>query len=170
MDSTVPQSTQTYSVKYINMDDSNCNNMYQIVTTDQNKYKYAGNYIIKVLADGALIAKYNQYCSNLGFDKSGFLLQQSFYSKDIQAGETITFTISGTDIYGNKVQESLYEDIEIYFETEGIKTEIESTKNEDNPGELNYFVSVKKAGTHQLHITYKEKKLQMLMEEKIYLL
>ena len=51
MDST-EQFTKKYSVKNIVNKELECNTEYQIITTDYDKYKYAGNYIIKVYGNG----------------------------------------------------------------------------------------------------------------------
>ena len=53
---------KTYNVKKIDHPEKECNNEYQIITTEADIYKYAGNYIIRVTGNDTLIAKYDQVC------------------------------------------------------------------------------------------------------------
>ena len=154
------QGTKTYKVKKTNKSTSgSCDNEYQIITTDEDKYKYAGNYIIKVYGGGNPIAQYNQVCSPLGYSINGFLLEYDFDPDAISALDTVSFTLTGTDEYGNKVIDPLYDDIEIYFESNGTKTPFKSTKAEKNSGSLDFTVAIHIVGPHQLHILYKNEEV-----------
>ena len=157
MDST-KQSTKKYSVKNIVKKELECNNEYQIITTDDDKYKYAGNYIIKVHAKGLQnpIASYNQVCLPLGYSLNGFSLDYTFDPNKISILDKVSFTVTGTDMYGNKVTDSLIKDLEIYFTKDGQKTKFDSKKSELTSGTLDFNdVAIHLVGPHQLHMTYK---------------
>ncbi len=160
MDST-KQSTKKYSVKNIVKKELECNNEYQIITTDDDKYKYAGNYIIKVYGESKdPIASYNQVCLPLGYSLNGFSLDYTFDPNKISILDKVSFTVTGTDMYGNKVTDSLINDLEIYFTKDGIKTPFQRTKKEVISGTLNFEdVAIHVVGPHQLHMTYKEQEV-----------
>jgi len=125
-----------------------------------DKYKYAGNYIIKVYGNGNLIARYNQVCSPLGYSLNGFLLDYTFDPNKISILDKVSFTITGTDMYGNKVTDPLIDDLEIYFTKDESKTIFESQKTEVIQGTLDYYdVAIHVVGHHQLHMTYKGKEV-----------
>ena len=154
------QTTKNYYVEKTDASSSsNCNNEYIIITTDNDKYKYAGNYLIKVYGNSKIIAQYNQVCTAGEYSLIGFKLQYSFNPDKISILDSVSFTITGTDEYGNKVEDPLYEHITIYFEQEGNNTEFESKKVEKVTGVLEYEVSIHKVGPHQLHILYKEEEV-----------
>ena len=151
---------KNYKVKKTEKNDSECNNEYQIITTDEDKYKYAGNYIIKVYGNGNLIARYNQVCSPLGYSLNGFLLDYTFDPNKISILDKVSFTVTGTDMYGNKVTDPLIDDLEIYFTKDESKTIFESQKTEVIQGTLDYYdVAIHVVGHHQLHMTYKGKEV-----------
>ena len=154
------QTIKTYYVKKTNASpSSSCDNEYTIITTVEDKYKYAGNYLIKVYGNNKIIAQYNQVCSAGDYALIGFKLQYSFDPNKISILDSVSFTITGTDEYGNKVEDPLYDDIEIYFEQDGNKTSFESKKVEKVAGTLEYEVAIRKVGPHQLHILYKKDEL-----------
>ena len=70
---------------------------------------------MRVNADQTLIGRYDRVCYPLGYSLDGFLLEYSFDPNSISILDTVSFTISGTDQYGNKVDEPLYDDITIAF-------------------------------------------------------
>ena len=154
--------TKIYSVKkYDRLADSECNNEYKIITTDDDKYIYTGNYIIKVNVKGNenSIAQYNQICYTSGYSTKGFLLDYDFDPDKISILDTVSFTISGSDEYGNSVEESLYNDISIYFTKDGKNTTFNSRKSELIIGQLKFDVSIPEIGSHQLHILYKNEEI-----------
>ena len=154
------QATKNYNVRKTDASSSsNCNNEYEIITTEEDKYKYAGNYLIKVYGNNRIIAQYNQVCTAGEYSLIGFKLQYSFNPDQISILDSVSFTITGSDKYGNKVEDPLYDDITIYFEQEGNNTEFESKKVEKVAGVLEYEVAIRKVGPHQLHILYKEQEV-----------
>ena len=154
------QTTKNYYVeKTAASSSSNCNNEYEIITTENDEYKYAGNYVIKVYGNNKIISQYNQVCTAGEYSNLGFKLQYSFNPDQISILDSVSFTITGTDQYGNKVEDPLYEHITIYFEQEGDNTEFESKKVEKVSGVLEYEVAIRKVGPHQLHILYKEEEV-----------
>ena len=157
MDS-VYKKNKEYTVKKTNSkSESECNNEYQIVTNEnEDKYKYAGNYVIKVYGGNNNIAQYNQVCSPGGYHLSGFLLEYDFDPNKISILDTVSFTVSGTDEYGNKVDEPLINDIEISFTKEDTNTEFEFEKTEIIKGSLKFDVSIHVIGSHQLHMFYQK--------------
>ena len=52
----------TYQLERTDKTNSECNNEYHIVVKEENRYKYAGDYIISVYAKNDLIAQFNQIC------------------------------------------------------------------------------------------------------------
>ena len=151
------QETKTYKVrKSQNKENIQCNNEYQIITDpEKDVYKFAGDYVIRVNADHTLIGRYDQVCYPLGYSLDGFLLEYSFDPNSISILDTVSFTISGTDQYGNKVDEPLYDDITIAFSKDEKNTDFESKKSEIIVGKLQYDVAIREIGPHQLHIYYK---------------
>ena len=149
--------TKTYSVRKNGKNELfECNNEYEIISTINDKYIYAGNYIIKVNANEKLIAQYNQVCLPLGY--SLFYLHYDFDPDHISVTETAKFSITGTDMYGNQLTDALYDDLEIELSLGGEtvnSTEYEKEKYEIKLGELNYELDVHKANSYQLHIIYK---------------
>ena len=157
----------TYDVeKTPKKDNSECNNEYQIIINEkEHEYKYAGNYLIKVYAKNTLIAQYNQVCYPLGYNN--FNLKYSFNPDAISILDTPSFTISGTDKYGNEVNEALYDNIIISFTQNGEETEFETTKKlETTIGALNYEVSIHIVGEHQLHIYYNDTEIETVNNGK----
>ena len=154
------QFIKNYKVKKTEKNESECNNEYQIITTNEDKYKYAGNYKIQVVGGGYAINQFNQVCSPLGYDLNGFLLDYTFDPNEISILNKVSFTVTGTDMYGNKVTDSLINDLEIYFTKDGIKTPFQRTKKEVISGTLNFEdVAIHVVGPHQLHMTYKEQEV-----------
>ena len=147
--------TKTYSVERIrHINDSECDNEYKIITKEEDIYKYAGNYIIRVYGGGKLIAQYNQVCIPLGY--SLFLLEYDFNPDRISVLDSAPFVISGTDKYGNILTDPLYDDITISLSINGENfTKYETDKYEIKSGELNYDLEVHVAGSYQLHMYYK---------------
>ena len=159
------QTSRTFQVKKTkDKENTDCNNEYQI-DTDNHKdpiYRYAGNYIIKVkYSKQYLIAQYNQICYPLGYSINGFNLQYDFNPDKISILDTPSFTITGTDIYGNKVDDPLINDIDITFTYDNKEIEFEITKKtEMQKGALYYEVSIHLVGSHQLHIFYKGEEVE----------
>ena len=145
---------------------SECNNEYQI-DNDPKKdpvYKYAGKYQIKVkYSKNYLIAQYNQVCLPLGYNITGFNLQYDFNPDSISILDNPSFTITGTDMYGNKVTDPLYGDIKIAFTYNNNETKFETIKNiEIQKGTLYYEISIHVVGSHQLHIFYKGEEVEKI--------
>ena len=136
MDS-VYKKNKEYTVRKTNSkSESECNNEYQIVTNEnEDKYKYAGNYVIKVYGGNNNIAQYNQVCSPGGYHLSGFLLEYDFDPNKISI---------------------LINDIEISFTKDDTNTEFEFEKTEIIKGSLKFDVSIHVIGSHQLHMFYKK--------------
>ena len=111
------QYVRTFNVKKTKITEEGsqeCNNEYQIVNNPKRDpiYRYAGNYLIKVKYDKTnLIGQYNQVCYPLGYDIKGFNLIYSFNPDTISILDSPSFTITGTDKYGNQVNDPLYNDI-----------------------------------------------------------
>ena len=159
------QFTKTYKVKKTgDKKDLECNNEYQIITTEKDIYKFAGDYIIKVNGEGikrTLIAQYNQLCLPLGY--SLFFLEYDFDPNHISVIDTFSFKVTGTDLYGNKVSQSLYNNITIELRKKGVIyniSENEIDKYEINSGELNYELNIHKIGEYQLHMYYNEEEIK----------
>ncbi|MBO6243899.1 MAG: hypothetical protein J6O41_04970 [Clostridia bacterium] len=163
------QYTRTFGVKKTKFPEegsTQCNNEYQI-DNDPKKdpvYKYAGNYLIKVkYSKNKLIAQYNQVCYPQGYSITGFNLQYDFNPDSISILDNPSFTITGTDMYGNKVTDPLYGDIKIAFTYNNTETEFETIKNiEIQEGTLYYEISIHVIGSHQLHIFYKGEEVQKI--------
>ena len=151
-----------YKVKHVEENDLECNNEYQIITTDDDKYKYTGNYLIEVYGGGNKIATYDQVCTAGDYSLNGFLLDYStFDPNNINILDKVKFTITGTDDYGNVVNDSLIDDIVVYFTQDDDNTEYDSKKRELTQGVLDYYdVSIHKIGPHQMHMTYKGKEVE----------
>ena len=148
--------TKTYKVRKTNRNkDAECDNEYQIITTEDDKYTIAGNYVIEVLGKNSTIAKYDQVCIPLGYSLDGFLLDYDFDPNTISILDTPSFTVTGHDKYGNKVGEPLFQDLEIYFTQGDTNTVFESSKAEKEVGTVQFDVSIHKVGPHQLHLVYK---------------
>ena len=161
------QYTRTFGVKKTKIaeqESSECYNEYQIYNDPKKDpvYKYAGKYLIKVkYSRNNLIAQYNQVCYPLGYSITGFNLQYDFNPDKISILDTPSFTITGTDIYGNKVTDPLYGDITIKFTYNNNETEFETIKNlEIQKGTLYYEISIHLVGSHQLHIFYKGEEVE----------
>ena len=156
MDS-VHKDTKEYDViKTNNKNGSECTNEYKIVTDDnKDKYKYSGDYTIKVMGGSNIIAQYKQVCYPLGYSLKGFLLEYDFDPHRISILDTVSFTVSGTDEYGNKVEEPLLNDIEISFTKGNQNTAFESQKTEIVVGKLQFDVAIRVIGSHQLHMFYR---------------
>ena len=159
------QYTRIFKVKKTKITEegsSECNNEYKIdneTGTDPDPvYKYAGNYLIKVKYDKTyLIGQFNQVCYPLSYDIKGFNLIYSFNPDTISILDIPSFTITGTDKYGNKVSDPLYSDIDIKFTYNNKEAEFNIIqKSETQKGSLNYQISINKVGSYQLHIYYKE--------------
>ena len=149
--------TKQYSVRKNGKNELyECDNEYEIITTAQDKYIYAGNYIIKVYANSKQIAQYNQVCLPLGY--SLFYLQYTFDPDHIPVTDTAKFTITGTDMYGNELNDALSNDLEIELSLDGKivdSSEYEKDKYEGKFGKLDFELDVHKAGSYQLHMYYK---------------
>ena len=156
MDS-VNKHTKEYDViKTNNKNGSECTNEYQIVTDEnEDKYKYAGNYIIKVMGRDNLIKQFNQVCSPLGYSLLGFYLEYDFDPNRISILDTVSFNVWGTDEYHNKIEEPLINDMEISFTKDNQNTVFESKKTEIEVGKLQFDVAIRVIGSHQLHMFYK---------------
>jgi len=148
---------KTYNVKKIDHPEKECNNEYQIIATEEDKYTIAGNYIIRVTGNDSLIAKYDQVCLPLGYEE--FLLYYEFDPDHISILENVQFSVSGEDRYGNKIDEPLYDDMTINFTQNDTYTPFESTKMEKKVGNLTFDVGIRKVGPHQLHLYYKGKEV-----------
>ena len=153
------QSTVTYDVNKTGGGmEEECNNEYEIIIDEEkHKYKYAGNYVIKVYSNDELIAHYDQVC--IAKDYVLFFLDCEFDPNYIPVYETARFTITGTDEYFNKIENApLIDDITIDLSINGVmvnKDQYEKEKYEVIPGELHYSLDVHKAGKYQLHMYYK---------------
>ena len=135
---------------------SDCNNEYEIITTDDDKYKYAGNYLIKVIyAETYLLTQCEQICYPSGYSLKGFYLTYTFDPDSISVLDYPSFTITGSDEYGNTVTEPLYDSISISFTNNDNNITFETKqKLETQQGTLNYQISIKVVGTYQLNIFY----------------
>jgi hypothetical protein len=71
------QFTKTYYVSKTNNPELQCKNEYNIITTENDIYKYAGDNLIKVRAKRIILDQYNQVCLPLGY--SLFYLEYEFY-------------------------------------------------------------------------------------------
>ena len=152
------QITKTYYVSKTNNPELQCKNEYNIITTEDDIYKYAGDYLIKVKANGKLISQNNQICLPLGY--SLFYLEYEFDPQHISVKDTIKFKITGTDLYGNKISDPLYDDITIGLTYDGkVFEEYEADKFEITSGELNYALDIHKAGAYQLHLYYRKEEV-----------
>ena len=161
------QYIRTFNVKKTKITEEGsqeCNNEYQIDNDPERDpiYKYAGNYLIKVKYDKTnLIGQFNQICYPLGYDIKGFNLIYSFNPDTISILDSPSFTITGTDKYGNQVNDPLYNDIDIKFTYNNNEIEFETIKKtETQKGTLNYQISIKKVGSYQLHILYKGEEVE----------
>ena len=164
---TSKQRTNTSYVYKTNRDDgNNCKNEYQINATDI--YTYAGNYLIRVLyGENHLIAQYDQVCYPLGYSLDGFYLQYSFNPDSISILDSPSFTITGSDQYGNTVTEPLFDKISINFTLNNEWSKFETNnKLETTQGTLNYQVSINKVGSHQLHMYYEGKEILTINKGK----
>ena len=148
--------TRKYDVKrvrHIN-ETGKCDNEYTIITTDDDIYKYAGNYDIKVYGGDKEIGHYNQVCLPLGY--SSFYLDYDFDPDHISVLDSAPMLVTGADKYGNRLTDPLIDDITISLSKDGENfTEMEYDKLEVKGGELNLDLKVRKAGTYQLHMYYK---------------
>ena len=139
-----------------------CDNEYEIIIIEEkHKYKYAGDYKIKVYGNDQLIADYDQVC--LPNDYALFFLDYTFDPDHIPVSETAKFTVTGTDEYLNKLTTPLLDSIIVDFSIDGIKVpeeEYSLEKYEIIPGELNFNLDVHKAGKYQLHMYYKGDEVQ----------
>ena len=150
--------TKKYEVYRTELNPNNeCNNEYKIKTSEKDIYKISGNYIIKVYGENNLIAQYSQICYPLGY--SIFYLDYDFDPNKISILDTISFTVSGTDCYDNKLDDPLIDDIDIYFTKDGENTSFISRKVEKINGQLQFEVSIHFIGSHQLHMTYQKKEI-----------
>ena len=156
MDS-VNKNTKEYEViKTNNKNGSECTNEYKIVTDEnKDKYKYSGEYHITVKGEADTITENDQKCSPLGYSLNGFLLEYDFDPNKISILDTVSFTVSGTDEYGNKIEKPLINDIEISFTKDNKNTEFEQEKIETETGKLQFDVAIRVIGSHQLHMFYK---------------
>jgi hypothetical protein len=155
------QIRKTSTLKYTSSD---CDNEYEIITKDEDKYIYAGNYIIKVMyGKDNLIAQYNQVCYPLGYSLDGFYLTYTFNPDSISILDSPSFTLTGSDEYGNTVTDPLYNDISISFTNNNENIDFETKqKLESQQGTLNYQVSIQIVGSHQLHIFYKNQEVNVV--------
>ena len=155
------QIRKTATLKYTSSD---CDNEYEIITKDEDKYIYAGNYIIKVMyGKDNLIAQYNQVCYPLGYSLDGFYLTYTFNPDSISILDSPSFTLTGSDEYGNTVTDPLYNDISISFTNNNENIDFETKqKLESQQGTLNYQVSIQIVGSHQLHIFYKNQEVNVV--------
>lgn len=156
-----------YKIKKIEQENE-CNYEYQIIVNKTDKYIIAGNYLIEVFGKGNLITKYNQTCIHLGYSINGFLLNYDFKPDNISILDKIEFNISGEDMYGNKFDKPLYDDITIKFTKDVNNIPFESEKHELKKDNLQFDIVIHISGTHQLHIYYKGKKFKMLIMLKKY--
>ena len=116
----VNQLTIKYSIEKMSGDtEVECNNEYKIIIEEKHKYKYAGNYIIKVYGGSVLISQYNQLC--IPNDYNLFFLDYEFDPNHISVLETNLFIITATDEYLNKKDEPLIDSISIDLSREGVK-------------------------------------------------
>ena len=159
------QFTKTYKVnKTKNKEGLECNNEYKIITNKNDVYKFSGEYIIKVNEERikeTLIAQYNQLCLPLGY--SLFFLEYDFDPDHISVLDTFSFKITGTDLYGNKVSDPLFNNVTIELKENRVTYNISENqidKYEINSGELNYELNIHKVGDYQLHIYYNEEEIK----------
>ena len=148
---------QIRKTKITEPDSSECNNEYEIITTDEDEYKYVGNYKIKVMyGRDTLLVQYDQVCYPLSYDINGFFLTYNFEPGSISVLDNPSFTITGSDKYGNKVFEPLYDDINISFTSNGENIDFERKQTlEAQQGTLYYQVGIRKVGNYQLNLIYK---------------
>ena len=151
--------TKKYEVNRTELNPKNeCNNEYRIKTSEKDIYKVSGTYLIKVYGENNLLAQYTQICYPLGY--SIFYLDYDFDPNKISILDTISFTVWGTDKYDNKLDEPLLDDIDIYFTENEENTPFISKKVEKVSGQLQFEVSIHVVGSHQLHMTYQNTKIE----------
>ena len=160
LDST-QQFVKTYQIRKTTSENVDCNNKYEIITKDNDKYQYAGKYLIKVTyANNYLLEQYNQVCYPLGYSLKGFYLTYTFNPNSISILDYPSFTITGSDEYGNRVTEPLSDKITISFTNNNTDIDFETKQAlETQQGILNYQVGIKKVGTYQLNIFYNKQKV-----------
>ena len=154
------QYTTIYQVEKNDANTSECKNAYVIITEEKHRYKYAGNYIIKVYAKNNLIAQYNQICYPLNYSLDGFYLK--YDSNEISTIDTLSFTITGTDKYGNILNSPLNGNISIEFTQNNQNLDFEEDKQETTPGSLIYTVGIHKVGSYQLNMYYNDEKIETI--------
>ena len=152
----------TYQVEKIDKNSSECSNEYHIALKEEHRYKYAGNYNIKVYAKDNLIAQYNQICYPLTYSLESFYLKYNFNPNKISVLDTLSFTITGIDKYGNIINEPLYNNIKITFTQDAQNLNFKEEKQETIPGTLNYKINIQKTGSYQLNIYYKNDKIKTI--------
>jgi len=167
------QYSRTFGVKKTKITEGEsmeCNNEYQIDNESQKDatYRYAGNYLIKVkYLRNNLIAQFNQVCYPLSYSITGFYLQYDFNPDAISILDTPSFTITGSDAYGNKVTDPLLEDITISFTNNNEEIEYETLRKlEMQKGTVYNEISIHLVGSHQLHIFYKGQEVEKINDFK----
>ena len=153
--------TKTYEVERVRHIDEpdTCDNEYKIITTEDDAYKYAGNYKIKVYGGDDLIGDFDQVC--LPLDYSSFYLDYDFDPDHIPVLESAPMLVTGRDKYGNVLTDPLIDDITIGLSKDGKNfTDFEYDKLEIKGGQLNLDLKVREAGTYQLHMYYKGEEVE----------
>ena len=161
------QYKRIFKVKKTKKDDENnteCNNEYQIDNSSVKDpiYKYAGNYMIKVrYLRKNLLAQFSQVCYPLDYSIAGFNLKYNFNPASISILDSPSFTLTGTDIYGNKVSDPLLDDINITFTYNNKEIDFDTIKGiEIQEGTVYYEVAIHLVGSYQLHIFYKGQEIE----------
>ena len=139
-----------------------CKNEYKIITTNEDKYINSGVFLLQVFNGDYLIAKYNHVC--LPLDYSKFYLDYDFNPAQILIQDTPKFIITGTDEYGNNVEEPLIDDLEIKFTKDGLplnKPNYDEDIFEVVPGVLEYkLINQNGKSTYQMHMYYKGEEIK----------
>jgi hypothetical protein len=159
--------TSNYNVRRTNNNELECNNEYQIITKDpDNVYTISGQYKITVFANKTVIAKYNQTCLPLGYEK--FYLELYFDKDNVSVLDVNKFKVTGTDRYGNRPLEPLIDDIDITltFIQDNSVTNITYDKFEKKRTEVDFDLSVHKVGKHQMHLWYQKKEVLVVNEKE----
>ena len=139
-------------------------NEYEIIRIpEKHRYKFAGDYIIKVYGNDTLIAEYNQIC--IPKDYLLYFLNYNFEPNHIPVLETAKFIVTGTDDYLNKLSDVLLDHIKVDLSIDKIKVDPEEYKVEYYeiiPGELHINLDVHKVGTYQIHMYYNRSEIKIV--------
>ena len=150
---------KNYKVKKVNDENADCQNKYEIITTDDDKYTIAGKYYITVTANSTTIATFDQTC--LGYDKSKLVftldyVKENFNPDNLTVDDTIDYIIGVKDAYGNEVTDSIYKDLTVSYTKSGDEINHETIKTDSGKTQVTFSTSIHITGKMQLHLYYKE--------------